>query len=202
MPVKPEREYRMSAPMVPTDDTSYIVEGYAATFDDPYVLYECDGIQYREQIDRNALAEADLSDVILQYDHEGRVYARRSNGTLEISIDRHGLFVRADLSKTEGARRLYEDIKTGMVHQMSWAFVVSADEYDRDTHIRTITKVKKVYDVSAVSFPANPNTTISARSWVDGVIEQEKQELLAAEARRKKIKTIRLKLEMMNNDRN
>ena len=195
MPVVPEREYRFASLLNPSDE-NYIVEGYATTFNMPYVLYEYEGIKYMEVIDRHALDNADMSDVILQFDHQGKVFARQSNGTLEIRIDDKGLHVRADLSKSEAARGLYEEIKNGLVTKMSWSFVIDADEYNRDTHTRTLLKIKKVYDVSAVSIPANPFTDVSARSFFNGVIEAEKQERLCQMARDKQIKKIKLLMEV------
>lgn len=159
-------------------DTDFYVEGYATTFDVPYLLYEWDGNKYYEVIDRNALLGADISDVIMQYDHQGKVLARKSNKTLGIEPNDKGLFIYADLSKSTAAKEMYEEINNGLVTKMSWAFTVGEDSYDRDTRTRKILKVKKVYDVSAVSIPANGDTEISARSWLDGVIEAEKQELL------------------------
>ena len=192
MPVKPsERQYRiLSSPLAPAAgdgdntrfDTEFYVEGYASTFNDPYVLFEdWDGNEYREIISPDAFKDADMSDVIMQYDHEGKVLARMSNGTLIVEPDAHGLFIAADLSGSQAARDLYEEISNGLVTRMSWAFNVGADEYDRDSHTTTITRVKKVYDVSAVSLPADPNTEISARNLLNGVIEQSRKEL----ARRK-----------------
>ena len=189
--------------MVPTAankrfDTDYYVEGYATTFDDPYVLWEYDGVQYKEVIDRHALDGADLSDVIMQYDHRGRVFARTGkSNTLLIEPQEHGLFMAADLSKTEQARSMHEDIAAGLVTKMSWAFTVQEDSYDRDTHTRRILKIRKVYDVSAVSFPANPSTDISARSWFDGVIEAEKAERLAAQAAERRKQRLRVYLEVI-----
>lgn len=193
MPAKPsERQYRSLA--VPLNvraadgatkkrfDTEYYVEGYASTFNDPYVLFEdWDGNEYREIISPDAFKDADMSDVIMQYDHEGKVLARMSNGTLVVEPDAHGLFIAADLSGSQAARDLYEEISNGLVTRMSWAFSVGADEYDRDSKTTTITRVKKVYDVSAVSLPADPNTEISARNLLNGAIEQSRKEL----ARRK-----------------
>lgn len=177
-------------------DTEFYVEGYATTFEQPYVLYEVDGVQYKEVIDRRALDGADLSDVIMQYDHGGRVFARtgRSN-TLLVEADSHGLFVAADLSKTEQARSMYEDISAGLITKMSWSFVVREDSYDRATHTRHILSIRKVYDTSAVSRPANPATLISARSYFDGVIEAERQERLAAQAAARRKQIIRILLE-------
>ena len=178
-------------------ESDYYVEGYATTFDDPYVLYECDGVQYKEVIDRHALDGADLSDVIMQFDHAGRVFARTGkSNTLIVEPQDHGLFVAADLSRTEQARSMHEDIAAGLITKMSWAFTVQEDSNDRETRTRRILKIKKVYDVSAVSFPANPSTDISARSWLDGVIEAEKAERLAAQAAGRKKEIIRILLEV------
>lgn len=205
MPVSEKREYRAMTVLSSLSeqkrfDTDYYVEGYATTFDDPYVLYEYDGIKYYEKVDRNALLGADLSDVIMQYDHSGRVYARNKMGkqkspTLFIDTNDRGIFIAADLSLTDGSRRLYDDINSGLIHQMSWAFTVEEDEYNRETRTRTIKKIKKVYDVSAVSIPANPSTDISSRSWLDGVIEAEKQELLEMREKERKTLLLRVKLE-------
>lgn len=194
MPIKNDREYRKAQPFE-AEDGSYFVEGYASTFE-PYVLYSDGETEVREQIDPHAFDNADMSDVILQYDHEGRVYARQSNGTLELNVDEHGLHVRADLSKTSSARQLYEEIKSGMITQMSFAFTVGDDEYNKEQHLRTVKSVRKLYDVSAVSIPANPGTEISARSYAEGVIEQERAERLAAEERERKIKILKLRLQV------
>lgn len=189
MPTKAEREYR-SMPMLSLAtekrlDSDFYVEGYATTFNDPYVLYEYDGVKYYEVVDRGALDGADVSDVIMQYDHSGRVRARTSNQTLGLEPNDHGLFAFADLSRSGAARELFEDISSGLITKMSWAFTIADDEYDKATHTRTIKRIKKVYDVSAVSIPANSGTDISARSYFDGVIEVERREALARLAKAK-----------------
>lgn len=157
--------------------TDSYVEGYAAKFE-PYVLFERDGVKVYEQIDRDAFIGADMSDVIMQYDHEGRVLARQSNGSLIVEVDDTGLFVAADLSNSTASRELFQDIDKGLVTKMSWAFTVAAEEYDKESRTRIIKRINKVYDVSAVSIPANGDTNINARSFFDGVIEVEQQELL------------------------
>lgn len=174
-------------------DSDFYVEGFATTFDKPYVLYEYDGNKYYERIDRNALVGADMCDVIMQYNHEGKVLARLSNKTLGVEITENGLFTFADLSKSRAAQDLYEEISNGLVTKMSWAFRVTEDAYDRDTRTRTILKISKVYDVSAVSYPANGDTEISARSYFDGVTEREQREALE---RRKQLLKIKLMLEV------
>lgn len=185
MPIKKEREYRaLAAPLTAQAaakriDTKYYVEGYATTFDKPYLLYEFeDGTKFYERIDAHALDGADMSDVIMQYDHAGRVFARQSNKTLILVPDHKGLLVAADLGKTDLARGLYQDIDAGMITKMSWAFTVAEETYDRVTRTRTILKIKKVYDVSAVSIPANGDTEISARNFAHRSYEAERQELL------------------------
>ena len=188
MPIKQEREYRaLAAPLSVQQaakriDTDYYVEGYATTFDKPYLLYELDGVKFYERIATHALDGADMSDDIVQYDHEGRVFARQSNNTLILEPDVKGLFVAADLSRTDLARGLYQDISAGMITKMSWAFTVKEESYDRATHTRTILKIKKVYDVSAVSIPANNDTEISARAFASRSYERERQELLKRRA--------------------
>ncbi|WP_313413146.1 HK97 family phage prohead protease [Sedimentibacter sp.] len=198
MPLKDNREYRNLSILQPQSqqkriDTDYYVEGYATTFDKPYLLWEYDGIKYYEVIDRHALDGADMSDIIMQYDHEGKVLARQSNGSLIVEPNDNGLFICADLSKSSASKEMYEEINNGLVTRMSWAFTVEEDSYNSETRTRTILKVKKVYDVSAVSIPANQDTEISARSYLNGVIEAEKQELL--ERRKKQIK-LKLKCEV------
>lgn len=185
MPIKMnEREYR-SMTMSAVEDEEARVRGYATTFDDPYTLYSDDDIVLREIIDHDALSDADMSDVIMQYDHEGRVYARTSNGTLRVEPDAHGLAIEADLSGTELGRELFREIKGGYTTKMSWAFIVAADEWKsekapdgRKLETRTIKRVRKVFDVSAVSMPANDASEISARNLTDGVIERVKAERL------------------------
>ena len=197
MPYLPEqREYR-SIPlerMLQQDgeEKNYRVSGYATTFDDPYTLFTYDGVDYKEVIDRNAIDElTTMDDVIFQYDHGGMVFARKKNGTLQLSIDEHGLKVDADLSKTPDARNMFENIDSGMVSEMSWAFTVDGNSYDEQTHTRTIKHIKRIFDVSAVSIPANPNTDIAAaRAYIDGEIEKAAKEFLSREAQKRKIKLL------------
>lgn len=177
------REYRSVVELRAKDD-SYIVEGYATTFNQPYNLYSYSDYVVNEQVSPRAFDECDMTDVIFQYDHEGRVFARTRNKTLELSCDDKGLKVRADLSGTEEGKKLYDEIKGGYIDRMSFGFVVKTqestytDDYDTGvtTVLRTITGISKLYDVSAVSIPANDYTTISARSLGDGLISEIKTE--------------------------
>lgn len=176
-----------------TEENNYKVEGYASTFE-PYKMAEIDGVDYFERIEPTAFEDADMTDTVFRVDHTGPVYARTSAGTVELWVDEHGLGTRADLSKTQRAKDLYADIAAGNYPKMSFAFVVSDDHYDRETYTRVIDRISKVYDVSPVSFPANPTTelNISARDYFNGVIEAEKAERLEREKREAQKQRIRI----------
>lgn len=179
---------------------SKVVNGYATTFNEPYVLYEDEEMRILEQVDSRAFENADMSDVIMQYDHRGHVFARIRNNTLQVQTDERGLFITADLGGTEIGRQLYEEIRGGYTDKMSFAFTVTGEDVTRMIEngkrivTRTITEIGKLYDVSAVSIPANNGTDISARSFCDGIIQKEHEEsMLRAEKR----KLINLKLRLM-----
>ena len=164
-----------------------VVEGYATTFDAPYVLYEDEDLVFLEQVDTKAFENTDMSDVIMQYNHEGRVFARQTNGTLEVRADDKGLFISADLGGTEIGRELFEEIRGGYTNKMSFGFKVDGEDWDeqrkdgeKDRVLRTITSISKLYDVSAVSIPANDATSISVRELSDGVIRRAEAERLKA----------------------
>jgi HK97 family phage prohead protease len=197
MPSKGNREYRdMMLGIVDreegeeNEEERKEVEGYATTFNEPYTLFEDDEIIFREQVDPSAFDETDMSDVIMQYDHAGRVFARTSNNTLSIEPDEKGLFIKADLGGTELGRGLYEEIRGGYTDKMSFGFIVNQDEETRTESedgrvdiLRTITGISKLFDVSAVSIPANNGTSIGAttRSLIDGAIDKIRAERLEAE---------------------
>lgn len=192
--IRNDREYRnmvleiadeIRAEETEEKDERMIVEGYASTFNEPYVLFSDEEMILEEQIDEKAFENCDMEDVIMQYNHEGRVFARKTNGSLDVTTDDKGLFISADLSGTELGRQLYEEIKGGYTNKMSFGFKVSGDawkeekgEDGRDHILRTITDIEKLYDVSAVSIPANDGTSISVRSIVDGVIDKRTAERL------------------------
>ena len=192
MAVKSDREYRNMTIEIRTaeepDEQRMIVRGYASTFNEPYTLYESDDWRFDEVVDSNAFTDTDMSDVIMQYDHEGRVFARISNDTLTVTPDERGLLIEADLGGTELGRQLYEEIRGGYTTKMSFGFTVKDDdildtkaEDGRDLTVRTIKSVRKLYDVSAVSLPANDATSISVRNLTDGEIERIRAERLEAE---------------------
>lgn len=200
MPMKlNEREYRdFTLAVVNLEDQEEerkIVSGYASVFNTPYTLFEDDELVIQEQVSDKAFENADLTDVIFQYNHEGRVFARVSNGTLTVVPDDKGLSIEADLGGTDIGNQLYQEIKGGYTTKMSYGYTVDGAEWTesrlddgRILELRTVTSVSKVYDVSAVSIPANNATSISVRILSDGVIEQVRAERLKAlELERRKL---------------
>lgn len=195
--LKNERQIRALQTFVqPTTkriDSNHYVEGYAARFE-PYVLYETPDGPIYERFERGCFDGCDMQDIIFQLNHQGTVMARLSNQSLIVEPDETGLFVAADLGRTEAARRLYEEISTGMITKMSWGFILGDHEYDRDSRTIIHKSIKKIFDVSAVSIPANQNTEINARSWADGVIDLAARSEAALEERRRKLR-LRIKLQ-------
>ena len=194
--MKDDREYRnMELRIIQPEieEKSYKVEGYASTFE-PYVLFTRDGVDYSEKIEPTAFDGADMTDVVFRVDHEGPVYARTKAGTVQLDIDEHGLHNITDLSRTQRSRDLFEDIQVGNYPQMSFAFTVAEDHYDKATHTRIIDRVAKVFDISPVSFPANPGTelSVSTRDYFNGVIEAERAERLEREKRERQIQKIKI----------
>jgi HK97 family phage prohead protease len=203
MAVKSDREYRdmtmeiRAAENEEAPEERKVVKGYASTFNEPYTLYENDDWRFNEVVDARAFDNTDMSDVIMQYDHEGRVFARMSNNTLTVVPDERGLLIEADLGGTELGRQLFEEIRGGYTNKMSFGFTVDGEDIldtkdvdGKALTVRTITSVRKLYDVSAVSLPANDATSISVRSLTDGEIERIRAERLEAEAlelRRRKL---------------
>lgn len=188
MGISKEREYRR---FDLNPDEEMRASGYACMFNSPTVLYEYEGIEYKEIIDARAFDKCEMIDVVMNYNHAGKPVARTKNGTLELTVDTIGLKINADLSGTEESRNLHEEIKGGYIDKMSFAFIVGQEEYDKATHTRRITGIKRLYDVAAVDIPAYDSTSISARSFFQAEAEKEKAEALE---RRKRI--LKLKMEV------
>lgn len=199
MPIKPDREYRnmtiQTREPEEGEEARKIVTGYASTFEEPYRLYGWDGVEVWEVVDRGAFDDTDMSDVIMQYDHAGRVFARTRNNTLAVDVDDHGLRIEADLGGTEIGRELFDEISGGYTDRMSFGFTVTGESEETKKlesgvtrYTRHITAIGKLYDVSAVSIPANDGTEIGAdaasrsiRNFSDGVIAKIQAERLEAE---------------------
>lgn len=207
------REYRdlqLNIVEVENEEPSYRVEGYATTYNEPYLLYTIPGdnpVEVYEQVDRHAFDGADMSDVIMQYDHQGRVFARQSNNTLELDKDAEkGLLINAYLGGTTLGKQLYEEIKGGYTNKMSFGFTVDGDNLQdissdgQIKYLRTISHVGRLFDVSAVSLPANDATSISARSYVDGVIAEREAERLKLAQREALRESLELRIKSLKGE--
>lgn len=175
--------------------SNYYVEGYATTWL-PYKLYDDKSGPIFEQFTKEAFSECDMSDIIMQYDHAGKVLARLSNGTLIVEPNDRGLFICADLGRSTSAKELYEEISNGLITKMSWGFLPGDFHFNKDSRTIIHTKVKKIFDVSAVSIPANDTTNISVRSFTDGAISKVMQEM---QERKIKVLNLIFKLEGITN---
>ena len=209
MPMKVnEREYRdidLSGMELRTmDDGQMVVEGYATKWNE-YLLFDDGEYRLFERFDPHAFDKCDLSDIIMQLNHEGRVYARGGNKTLTVNPDGIGLHMKGFLGGTQEGRKIFEEIQGGYLTKMSHGFragcqkreVIENREANRIDIHRTILEVAKEYDVSVVSLPANDATEISARNLCEGVIAEVKEERLAVEARERSKKQIAIMAEMI-----
>lgn len=152
------------------------IEGYAVVFEQKTVIAKDSytGADFYEVIGRGALDSCDLSDVVLNVDHQGAPIARTRAGTLALTIDEHGLKISATLTTTRG-REVWEDVKAGNLDKMSFAFSVDEEEYDKATRTRTIRKIGRLWDVSVVTFPAYEQTSAIARASMSAHMEEEQK---------------------------
>lgn len=189
---KPEigsREVRaFSMPDLSVDDTGNTIEGHAAVFGQSYDMYGC----FSETVARGAFDGTDFTDVLFDVNHNlnslplARSRNNNANSTLQLQVDDQGLATRAvlDIESNTDAKALYSAVQRGDITGMSYIFAVKEDEWtglDGDYPQRTITAIAKVYEVSAVSMPANPGTDINARS--QSALDSAKKTLESARAR-------------------
>ena len=164
------------------DDPFVYVEGKAVSFDDETVLFEIGGVQYKEVIKAGSFDEADTRDVVVKYNHTDSflAVARTRNKTLELDIREDGVYVRIKIRKDNpNGMQFYKNVEEGLIDRMSFSFVVQEESYDEVEHRWTVMKIRKVYDVAAVDFPAYDNTEIYAKRFGDA-------EALQAEAEARK----------------
>jgi HK97 family phage prohead protease len=177
------KEIRIAELRAVPEDGKMIVEGYAVVFDTPATHGG-----FTEIIDRNAFVGADMSDVPLRYNHKDSwlILARTRNGSLQLTVDDKGLFVRGELIDTSANRDVYMSILARLLDKMSFAFTTEKEEWNYDTDTRRVLKVEKLYDVSVVDTPFYDTTSIYARaleSLEDGkaALESEKARVLEVE---------------------
>ena len=143
-----------------------VLTGTPIVFDQPTTINTPDG-SYTEIIAAGALDGCDLGDSRLLWAHDDkRVPLARTPKTMSLTVDARGLHMVATLPDTEEARSVYEAVRRRDVQGMSFAFVVApgGDEWSSDGTTRTINKISKVLEVSAVNFPAYPTASIEARA--------------------------------------
>jgi hypothetical protein len=140
-----------------------LIEGYAIVFNERTLLYEYEGVKFYEIIDSGALQGADLSDVLLKYNHSDEVFvlAGVKNGSIQLIPDYRGLKIRAELANISAGRDSFELIRTRLLDKMSFAFTIAEEAYDKDTKTRIIKRIKKLWDCAIVSNPAYPQTSVS-----------------------------------------
>lgn len=179
------KEYREAQNTETTADMQ--IHGYALLFEQPTVLYEEDGIKYKEVIDQHALDGVDLSDVCLRYNHdEGHtILARTRGGSLKLSVDENGLYFEATIADTTAGRDIYTLIKDGLISGCSFGFIVREDSYDVQTHTRRILKFDKVFEISVVDIPAYDGAVVSARDYFSA--KKEAEERAEYEAQKKRL---------------
>ena len=197
---KEVRKLDMQFRAEPNDDNKMEIKGYAVVFNSPETY------GYTEVISDKALDEADMSDVVLRYNHNDSfmVLARTRNNSLKLEKDNTGLMIDAVLQDDiTDHRNIYNAIKSGLIDKQSFAFSVDEDEYDYDTDTRTITKIGKLFDVSVVDQPFYNATDVSiARKENDEFLskreELRKEHEEALEAQKKKEELEKRKQEVLS----
>lgn len=157
-----------------TNDGKMEIKGYAVVFNSPETYWG-----YTEVISPRALDEADMSDVVLRYNHNDSfmVLARTRNNSLKLNTDETGLMIDATLQDDITEHRdIFNAIKSQLIDKQSFAFTVEEDEYDYDTDTRTITKIGKLFDVSVVDQPFYNGTDVSvARKETNDFLERREE---------------------------
>lgn len=185
------------------DNEDMILEGYAAVFNQPTVLFTDEmGNEYKEVIDRNAFDSTDMKKCCLKYNHESNVpvLARVRGGSLELNVDDYGLHFRAKLFNTQTGRDIYELVKAGGIDECSFAFTIAedGDSYDRNTRTRTLRNIDTLWDCSVVDHPAyTEGTNVAARSFLEAEAEKDALESAVAKAEAEALELRKRKILLM-----
>ena len=155
------------------EDGTMRLSGYAAVFNEDSLP-----LPFLERIAPGAFRKTltETPDVRLLINHEGLPLARTKNGTLRLKEDEAGLYMDADLPDTQAARDLYTLVERGDVDQMSFAFRVIRQKWNEDRSRRVLTELSlSDGDVSVVTYPAYPATTVEAREHLQNAIQAVKE---------------------------
>lgn len=153
---------------------SNTVEGVAVVFD-----READMGWFIEKIDRRAFDHTDMSDVVLNFNHDNNLLlAGTRNGSLELQVTDEGLFQRSSIINTTQGEDVKKLVRSGLISKMSFAFTIADGGEIWETRsdgreYRTITDIDRLYDVSLVTFPAYPQTGAWMRNG-DALAEEHK----------------------------
>lgn len=196
-----QKEIRAIETIKATDDEQMTVEGYALRFNK--LSNDLGG--FVEEISPEALKEADLSDVRALIDHDSsKVLGRTTSETLELTVDDEGLYFRCQLPNTSYAKDLYENIRLGNINQCSFGFILDEDgdsfeKRDDGLFKRTLRKIKSLFDVSIVTYPAYDDTDVApALRSIEAIKESEQEEVRKAqEAEQRKLDIAKAQLELM-----
>ncbi len=185
------REIRAMETIKAVDDEKMIVEGYALRFN----TLSNDLGGFVETISPEALKDADLSDVRCLIDHDSsKVLGRTTSETLELKIDDEGLYFRAQLPNTTYAKDLYENIRLGNINQCSFGFILDedGDEFEKREEDglfkRTLRKIKSLFDVSIVTYPAYNDTDVAPALRSIEKIKQEEIDAMKAEQEKQEVR--------------
>lgn len=182
------------------EESKMVIEGYAVVFDSPATH------GFTEIIDRDAFANCDMKDVPLKYNHDDShlILARTRNNSLQLQVDEKGLKIRAELIDTTSNIDIYKSIQAGLLDKMSFAFVVSDEDWDLSTDTRTIKGISRLFDVSVVDVPFYDTTEIYARALSSLENEKEKLENLKHEQQKRELRrrklALKIKLENLKED--
>ena len=185
---KNEREIRMAELRAAPEEEKMIVEGYAAIFEHPATHYG-----FTEIIDRSAFAGTEMRDVPMRYNHNDSwlILARTRNGSLQLTVDEKGLFMRAELIDTQANRDVYKSVQAGLLDKMSFAFTTAKDEWNYGTDTRRVLEIERLFDVSVVDTPFYDTTSIYARALDE--LESGKRALESEKTRRLTIEKLKVK---------
>lgn len=143
---------------------------------------------YDEMISSEALNECDLSDVILNFNHDDSiVLARTTNQSLVLEINNDNVFMTGDIIDTTSGNDILKLVRNGLINKMSFAFVIAngGDEWKQEANgreLRVINKIEKLYDVSLVTFPAYSQTSAFVRSYGEDELAKEHKALMERKA--------------------
>ena len=196
------KEIRAMETIKAVDDEKMIVEGYALRFN----TLSNDLGGFVETISPEALKEADLSDVRCLIDHDSsKVLGRTTSETLELKVDDEGLYFRTQLPNTTYAKDLYENIRLGNINQCSFGFILdeNGDEFEKredGLFKRTLRKIKSLFDVSIVTYPAYNDTQVApALRSIEQIKEQELADIKAKQQEeiRKQTELLKMQLDLL-----